>query len=237
MREIDDDHVLDEGDGGPETPELNQDLGKSVLEIVALLTQDIFEIDLQLVKCKQALGLLQPMKSGRVDVRFWRRRTLPGRHPVVIKWRRLKAGLQQARRGVKQRRNVPGVDPEKRMWTADRLKVKRLSMQANRSRGFAETHPWVVEVLDLVQELADARAGVVEQLSALRRNERRWGQVRRDRVAEIGQVLGRKMGGYEAVAQKLKELNEQEAEEARMLVEEANEAQRRRTWVVRKKAD
>lgn len=238
MREIDDDdEVLEAADGGSDTPALNEELADAVLQIAAQLTQDVFEVDLQLVKCKKALALLQPMKAGRIDLKFWGRKTVPGKHPTAMRWQRLRAGLQPAQRGVKQRRQVAGIDPEKRMWTAERLKVKRLSMQAKRSKGFAETHPWVVEVLDMAQELMEVRALVLEQLSALRWYESRWGSIRRARVTELGAMLDRKMLGYEAVAQKLQELNAQEAEEARRLVEEANESERLRSWVIRKPGD
>ena len=104
-------------------------------------------------------------------------------------------------------------------------------------KGFAETHRWVVQVLDFAQELMESRAAVLEQLSALRWYESRWGQVRRDRTAEILGVIEGSMKGYEAVAAKLKELDEQETAEARRLVEEANEAQRLRKWVVREKVE
>lgn len=238
MHKIDDeDEVVEEPEGGADRPELNLELANTVLEIAGKLSQDLFDIDLALVKCKEALAVLQPMKSGRIDVKFWRRRTLPGTHPCVIKWRRLRGGLQPAQKGLKQRRLVPGAHPEKRMWTADRLKVQRLSMQANRSKGFRETHPWVVEVLDLVQELTETRAAVMSQLAGLRWYEKRWGQTKRERVKAIARTVELKMSGYRAVAAKLKDLDAQEREEARQLVERANEAERLRTWVVRKKDD
>ncbi len=223
--------------GSSEVPEMNLELATDVLEIVGRLAGDIFEIDQQLLKCKRALALLQPMKDGRIDLRFWSKHTIPGRHPAPLRWRKLPAGLHPAKRGEKQRRPVPGIFQERRMWTAEKISVKRLSMQARRSRGFGATHQWVVEVLDLTQELMEVRAVLLEQLSALRWYERRWGQTRRARVMEIGILLDRKMKGYEAVAEKMKELDAQEKEEARKLIEEANEAERRRTWVIRGKAN
>ena len=234
MPEIDqDDYMSEEADGGSDLPAMNTELAQTLCDIVAQLVGDLMQIDLQLVKCKRALALLQPKKHGRLDLKFWKKETIPGKHPAPVRWRRLKAGLQPPRRGVKQDRRVPGVGPRQRKWTALRVPAKRLSMQAKRSRGFVETHPWVVEVLDMTQKLLEARARLLEQLSSLRRYEARWGQVGRDWVAGIGEDLDAKMPGWEVVAAKMKELDRAEAEEARRLVEKTNEADRLRTWVVR----
>jgi len=163
MLEIDqDDHMSDEADGGSDLPAMNTELAQTLGDIVAQLVGDLMQIDLQLVKCKRALALLQPKKDGLLDLKFWKKETIPGKHPAPVRWRRLKAGLQPPRRGVKQDRQVPGVDPRQRKWTALRVPAKRLSMQAKRSRGFVETHPWVVEVLDMTQKLLEARGRLLE---------------------------------------------------------------------------
>ncbi len=234
MPEFDqDDHISDEPEGGSDLPAMNSELAETLGDIVAQLVGDLMQIDLQLVKCKRALALLQPKKDGRIDLKFWKKPTIPGKHPSPVRWRRLKAGLEPPRRGVKQGRQVPGVDPRKRRWTAIRVPAQRLSMQAKRSMGFVETHPWVVDVLDTAQKLLEARGRLLEQLCSLRRYEARWGKVGREWVAGVGEDLDAKMPGWEVVAAKKKELDRAEAEEARRLVEETNEADRLRTWVVR----
>ena len=103
MLEIDqDDHMSDEADGGSDLPAMNTELARTLGDIVAQLVGDLMQIDLQLVKCKRALALLQPKKDGRLDLKFWKKETIPGKHPAPVRWRRLKAGLQPPRRGVKQ---------------------------------------------------------------------------------------------------------------------------------------
>lgn len=226
--------LLDE-DSDPTVAVMNKALVEEVTDIVMNTVAGIFEIDLELEKCKKALYLLQPQKPGKLDLRFWTHKTLPGKHPQLFRWVLLRQGLQAPVRGVKQRRGVKsGKNPRQLNWSGVKLRHKAMTQWARRSKGFQDTHEFVVDVLRSMQGLLDIRSVLVERLSIIRRDEARWGAARRRKVAEIGRFLDQRMAGWERVSTELAKMREEEAVKARRLVAEANAASASRKWGVRK---
>lgn len=225
--------LLDE-DSDPTVALMNKELVEEVTDIVINTVAGIFEIDLELEKCRKALNILQPKRAGRLDMRFWSHKTIPGKHPQLIRWMLLKRGQQPLVRGVKLRR-VPLSERSTMAlrWSGKKLRHKAMTQWARRSKGFQDTHEFVVEVLRAMQGLLDIRSVLVERLSIIRRDEARWGSARRRKVAEIGRFLDQRMAGWERVSLELAKIQEEESLEARRLVAEANAASASRKWGVR----
>jgi hypothetical protein len=223
--------LLDE-DSDPTVATMNKELVEEVVGVVANMVTSLFEIDLELEKCKKALSLLQPHAPGRLDMRFWSHKTIPGKHPQLIRWMLLRPGLQAPVRGVKQRRASKGHGhhPAKLSWTGLKLRHKAMTQWAKRSKGFQDTHEFVVEVLRAMQVLLDTRSVLLERLSTIRRDEARWGAARRSKVKTIGSYLDSRMPGWERVAGEVKKIRSEEAAQARRLIEEANASRDARKW-------
>lgn len=226
--------LLDE-DSDPTVATMNKELVEEVVDVVANMVATLFEIDLELEKCKKALALLQPQRPGRLDIRFWSHKTIPGKHPQLIRWMLLRPGLQAPVRGVKQRRAAKGQNSSaKQSWTGLKLRHKAMTQWAKRSKGFQDTHEFVVEVLKAMQALLDIRAVLLERLSAIRRDDARWGKGRREKVKAIGTYLDGRLPGWGRVAEEVWKIKSEEAEQARRLIEAANASRDARKWGKRK---
>lgn len=222
--------LLDE-DSDPSIATMNKVLADEVVDVVVNMVATLFEIDLELEKCKKALNLLQPHSPGKLDMRFWSHKTIPGKHPQLIRWMMLRQGLQAPVRGLKQRRAANGQKrAEKHGWSGRKLRHKAITQWAKRSKGFGDTHEFVVEVLRAMQVLLDVRAVLLERLGAIRRDEARWGKSRREKVRTVATYLDGRMPGWERVAKEVQKIRSEEAEEAQRLIEAANASRDARQW-------
>ena len=174
MREIDHEvlELLDE-DSDPTVATMNNELLQDVLNMAGEMVASMFQIDLELEKCRKALSLLQPSRAGRLDMRYWSHKTIPGKHPQLIRWKLLKRGQQPLLRGVKRKRVAKSEhSPMAARWSGEKLPHKGMTKMALKSKGFQDTHEFVVEVLRITQGLLELRAAVVKRLGLIRSSSR-----------------------------------------------------------------
>lgn len=153
-----------------DVPHLNDELAAELKGVVDDLVYHLFMIDSLLARYKEGLALLQPLASGRIDIKYWGG-YLPGRHPTAIAYRCLGPGRTlPLKKGEKKDRNqsLSKRTSNKLVYAPFRLKRENLVKQAKRSGKFRESLPQVKFVLGDVDKLQDMRATVVENLRRFR---------------------------------------------------------------------
>jgi hypothetical protein len=227
-----DELVLIEEDQDAKVPTKNEGLRTELVRIVNDLIEDLFRIDVVLAQCRDLLVLMQPARPGRIDLRFWKHKTIAGKHPGMCRWQRLRPGLQPAQHGLKQRRMVRGEDPQAWKWTAEKLPRTGLKRLAKRSGAYQPTHRFAVMLLERIEELLAHRAALTGRVGTLRFYENRWAGRKRDRVEAIGAYVTANTPGLHRVAKVVAEEHKREAEIGRRLVEQANRERAARQYRV-----
>jgi hypothetical protein len=156
--------------GDSEFPQHNDGLDEELVQDMHGLTAHLYFLDTRIHMCREALALLQPLASGRIDIRYWKRKTLPGRHPCVFQWKVMPAGWHWNKAEQAKLRGNGGLARRgrQRVATALRLPVGGLRRRSKKKGLFAETADKVSEVLSLLDELMKARRALIENIRRIR---------------------------------------------------------------------
>jgi hypothetical protein len=119
-------------------------------EILALVAQTeatgttlaelVIQIDIQLAKIDEALGKLQPWKSGKLRIKWWKKR---GKLvPFVVKWICVRSGL----------------------WRAERVSLESLVLVVKTSHEWRADSPVVKDLMRMTKRLLDLRTRALEAI-------------------------------------------------------------------------
>jgi hypothetical protein len=119
-------------------------------EILALVAQTettgitlaelVIQIDIQLAKIDEALGKLQPWKSGKLRIKWWKKR---GKLvPCVVKW----------------------IHVRSRLWRAERVSLESLVLVVKTSHEWRADSPVVKDLMRMTKRLLDLRTRSLEAI-------------------------------------------------------------------------
>ncbi len=151
-------------------PELNEELATALKGAADDLAFHLYMIDRALARYKEALALVQPHATGRIDIKYWQGK-LPGKHPYAIAWKclgpgrslPLPKGHKKSKAGSLEQRTSP-----KLVYGAFKLKTGGLAKRAKRSGKFLESLEKTRFILGKVDTLLTMRANVVENMRRFR---------------------------------------------------------------------
>jgi len=110
------------------------------------LARMVYEVDLMIAVLRELLSAVQPYQAGKIDVRWWRHKSKPGRAPSPFRWKKSARG-----------------------WTAERLPESRLSVRGLRKGRFFRTAELLREVLGEVQFLIERREELLSAMGIAKR--------------------------------------------------------------------
>ncbi|MBV0882157.1 hypothetical protein KTQ42_23045 [Noviherbaspirillum sp. L7-7A] len=121
-----------------------------VLEVEATantLVELVIQIDIQLAKIDEALGKLQPWKSGKLRIQWWKKR---GKLvPSVVKWIYGRTGL----------------------WRAERVKLESLVLVVKTSHEWRADSPVVKDLMRMSKTLLVLRARALGKIQNFKMTE------------------------------------------------------------------
>ena len=212
-----------------EYPALNEELDAELVVSVHELIRHLYRVDCVLAYCKHALKALQPMSSGRLDIRWWGG-GLAGRHPYVFRWVGLQRNRQIPVRGKQQvqRRAIERRDhPNQRVYSGIKLPRKNLKRRALKTGLFRECWAEVQEVLALVDDLLKMRKAISEHVRRTRIALRQMQLNHHIRLSAISAEIDRRLPEWDARKEREIERHAQRVHEHLKLIEE-EEARRAR---------
>lgn len=100
----------------------------------------VIQIDIQLAKIDEALGKLQPWKSGKLRIKWWKKR---GKLvPFVVKWVYVRSGL----------------------WRAERVNLESLVLVVKTSHEWRADSPVVKDLMRMTKKLLALRTRALEAI-------------------------------------------------------------------------
>lgn len=197
--------------------ELNEEMEKELTAKVERLTIHLYMLDQRIENLKEGLALLQPHGTGRIDIRYWKKK-IAGRHPVPVVWVGERIGsLAQLR----IQGNSPLTARRKRLYLPVRLPAGRLSMFARRKGRFAKTVVSVREVLKYLQVLMDARQVLLDNVQRFKTSMTLAIRNQNLAIDKVDRFLAKRMPDWRAQAEaRYTELSERRRDHIILLEEE-----------------
>lgn len=207
-----------------EYPELNEELGVELTKEVDDLVFHIYMLDNEIDKYREALRLLQPHGTGRVDIRYWKTKIV-GKHPIPFYWKGMPLGWKKPlKKGQKHSKNVSlsGRHPRKRFYNAVPVATgAKLTMVAKKTGKFRETREEVKEVLLSLEKLLAMRKTVLENQRRFRISNTKAIAAHNAIMRRMDAEIAQKMPGWRAFAEsKYTELAERKRDHIVLLDQE-----------------
>lgn len=207
-----------------EFPHLNEELKAELEQLAEGLVCHIYLIDRQILDYRDALRLLQPHGSGRMDLRYWKKERTPGRHPTPFVWKRLTHPPPKSLNGEQSQSKRKSLDQQVARtyaYSAFKIPDTGLRLHAKRKGKFEKTLQQVKEVLGRIEKLLRMRATIFEALRKWRLSTSICITKQSEQLTQMEADVKRLLPEWEAVFDKrYEELNERKRVHLILLDEE-----------------
>ncbi len=213
-----------------DVPQLNEEWANEMKQTADDLSFQAFLIDSKLETYKEALALLQPHASGRIDIKFWRG-YVPGKHPYAIVWKGLGRGrVLPLPKGMKKDKNrsLKQRTSDKYYYAPFKLGATGLRLRAKRSGKFLDSVKQVKELLGKIERLLAMRAKIVETGRKYRIQARQLINYQKADIRKMSEEIDEMMPKWRAFAEaRYDELSERRRDHIVLLEQEAARQERR----------